>query len=166
MREVGGGTGTPRRAVVIGSGVAGLTAARAIADRGARVTLVERDRLPEAPVHRAGVPQGRHTHVLLEGGQRALERLLPGAVGELLERGAPRVGMPEDVLQWQSDGWYRRTAATAHLLTPSRPLLESVVRRRVLAGGRVETVEGTEVVGLTGDAERVTGVVVRARGSG
>ncbi|MBB0242882.1 FAD-dependent oxidoreductase [Streptomyces alkaliphilus] len=165
MREVGGGTGTPRRAVVIGSGVAGLTAARAIADRGARVTLVERDRLPKAPVHRAGVPQGRHTHVLLEGGQRALERLLPGAVGELLDRGAPRVGMPEDVLQWQSDGWYRRTAATAHLLTPSRPLLESVVRRRVLAGGRVETVEGTEAVGLTGDAERVTGVVVRERGS-
>ncbi|MCE7079637.1 FAD-dependent oxidoreductase [Streptomyces sp. ST2-7A] len=166
MRGAGGTTDAPRHAVVIGGGVAGLLTARVIAERGARVTIVERDRLPAEPAQRPGVPQGRHTHVLLEGGQRALERLLPGAVGELLDRGAPRLGMPEDMLQWQAGGWYRRTAATAHVLTPSRPILESVVRERVLAGGRVVTLEGNEVVGLVGDADRVTGVVVRERGAG
>ncbi|MGW2262612.1 FAD-dependent oxidoreductase [Streptomyces sp. NPDC004749] len=155
-----------RHALVVGGGPAALLTARVLASHADRVTLVERDRLPDGPEPRAGVPQSRHNHVLLEGGQRALEKLLPGIVGELREHGAPRVGMPDDLVQWQDHHFYRRTPATAHLLTGSRPLLEWLVRRRVLADPRITVVEGTEVVGLVGDAARVRGVRVRERGAG
>ncbi|WP_461030096.1 NAD(P)/FAD-dependent oxidoreductase, partial [Streptomyces sparsus] len=153
-----------RHAVVVGGSLAGLLAAQVLADHCDRVTVVERDRLPDGPGTRPGVPQGRHTHVLLEGGQRPLESLLPGLVAELRDHGAPRVGMPGDMVQWQSGHWFRRTPATQHLLTPSRALLEWLVRRRVLANPRIDTVPGTEAVGLVGDAARVEGVVLRERG--
>ncbi|MFJ1747660.1 NAD(P)/FAD-dependent oxidoreductase [Streptomyces sp. NPDC088116] len=154
-----------RHAVVIGGSIAALLAARALSTHAGRVTVVERDRFPDGPVTRAGVPQSHHIHVLLEGGQKALEELLPGAVAELREHGAPRVGMPRDMVQWQNRRFYRRTAATAHLLTGSRPLLEWLVRRRVLADPRITAVDGTEVVGLLGDSRRVRGVRLRERGA-
>lgn len=154
-----------RHAVVIGGSVAALLTAHVLSAHADRVTVVERDRLPEGPEPRAGVPQSRHTHVLLEGGQRALDELLPGIVAELREHGAPRVGLPSDIVQWQARRYYRRTGATAHLLTGTRPLLEWLVRRRVLAESRITVLEGTEVVGLLGDSARVRGVRVRRRGS-
>ncbi|MFD8970176.1 FAD-dependent oxidoreductase [Streptomyces sp. NPDC059568] len=154
-----------RHAVIIGGSVAALLTAHVLSAYADQVTIVERDRLPEGPEPRAGVPQSRHTHVLLEGGQRALDELLPGIVAELREHGAPRVGLPSDLVQWQSHRYYRRTAATAHLLTGTRPLLEWLVRRRVLAERRITVLEGTEVVGLLGDSHRVRGVQVRKRGA-
>nr|WSZ94438.1 FAD-dependent monooxygenase [Streptomyces sp. NBC_00857] len=154
-----------RHAVVIGGSIAALLAARALSAHAERVTVVERDRFPDGPEPRAGVPQSHHTHVLLEGGQEPLEELLPGVVAELREHGAPRVGMPSDIVQWQDQRFYRRTTATAHLLTGSRPLLEWLVRRRVLADPRITAVDGTEVVGLLGDSTRVRGVRLRERGA-
>ncbi|WP_443076396.1 monooxygenase [Streptomyces sp. NBC_01716] len=160
-------TGGPaRHAVVIGGSIAGLLAAHVLAAHADRVTIVERDRFPDGARPRSGVPQGSHTHVLLGGGQLALDTLLPGVVAELREHGAPRVGMPRDMVQWQAGAWYRRTPSTDHLLTPTRPLLEWVVRRRVLADPRISTVERTEVVGLLGNAYRTTGVLLRERGAG
>ncbi|MFG3496603.1 NAD(P)/FAD-dependent oxidoreductase [Streptomyces sp. NPDC047928] len=161
------GTGhRARHAVVIGGSIAGLLAARVLAEHAEHVTVVERDRYPDEPESRPGVPQGRHIHVLLEGGRPALELLLPGIVEELRRQGAPVVGMPDDLVQWQDHRWYRRTPASTHLFTASRPLLEHLVRRRVLADPRVEVLQGTEAVGLAGDATRVAGVLVRERGAG
>jgi 2-polyprenyl-6-methoxyphenol hydroxylase-like FAD-dependent oxidoreductase len=44
-------------AVVIGAGIAGLVTARVLTDHFDRVTLLERDNLPEGPEFRVGVPQ-------------------------------------------------------------------------------------------------------------
>lgn len=44
-------------AVVIGASIAGLLAARALRERYARVTVIDRDTLPDAPAARKGVPQ-------------------------------------------------------------------------------------------------------------
>jgi flavin-dependent dehydrogenase len=60
-----------RQAIVIGAGLAGLGAAKALADHFDRVIVVERDALPEKPEHRPGTPQSRHVHGLLVSGQRA-----------------------------------------------------------------------------------------------
>lgn len=154
-----------RHAVVVGGSVAGLLTAQVLTDHADRVTVIERDRYPDGPEPRAGVPQSRHIHVLLEGGARALDELLPGVVAELCEHGAPRVGMPHDLVHWQAGRFYRRTAATVDLLTGSRPLLEWLIRRRVLANPRITVRSGTQAVGLLGDAVRVRGVRLRERGA-
>ncbi|MGW4160105.1 FAD-dependent oxidoreductase [Streptomyces sp. NPDC004788] len=155
-----------RHAVVIGGSLAGLLAARVLSEHAERVTVVERDRYPEGPEARPGVPQGRHLHVLIEGGQRALDKLLPGFVAELHALGAPKVGMPEDMVQWQDGQWFARTAATAHFYSGPRNQLEWLVRKRVFADPRIERIEGTEVIGLVGDSARVRGVTLRERGAG
>lgn len=104
--------------------------------------------------------------MLVAGGQRALDELLPGFMDELSGLGAPKVGVPEDMIQWQNGQWFRRTPATAHFYSGPRPQLEWLVRQRVLADPRVELIEGTETVGLTGDSSRVRGVRLRERGAG
>ena len=84
-----------RHAVVVGAGMAGLPAARALADFFEQVTVVERDTLPPAATHRTGTPQSRHVHALLGGGQRALGELFPGFEQDLAAAGAVplRVGL-------------------------------------------------------------------------
>lgn len=44
-------------AIVIGASMAGLLSARMLSDRFHRVTLIDRDELPETPANRQGVPQ-------------------------------------------------------------------------------------------------------------
>src|SRR5438046_10287657 len=96
-------------AVVVGGGMAGLVAARVLADHFDRVTVVERDRLPAGPEFRAGVPQSRHLHVLLVRGNQLLEGLFPGLTAALRDAGALTVRWPAD-LPWLSSGEIGRAA--------------------------------------------------------
>ncbi|MEU1786085.1 hydroxylase [Streptomyces sparsogenes] len=159
-------------AVVMGGGLAGTLAVAALLGHVDTVTVVERDRYPERPAFRKGVPQGRHLHVFLSGGQRALERLFPGIVAELEAAGAHRMEAPRDVLTRSLNGWHRRLHEGRHtVMSCTRPLLDATVRARVLAeaagsGTRVEVLQASEAVGLLGDAERVTGVRTRSRDAG
>ncbi|WP_435876909.1 FAD-dependent oxidoreductase [Streptomyces acidicola] len=155
-----------RHAVVVGGSIAGLLAAHVLTEHADRVTVVERDRYPEGIGPRPGAPQSRHPHALIEGGQRALDALLPGFTDELRAAGAPRVGIPADMVQWQVGRWFRRGPASTYVFTGSRLQIEELVRRRVLANPAVTTLESTDVVGLLGDASRVRGVLVRERGDG
>ena len=79
------------RAVVLGASMGGLLAARALADCYDTVTVVERDTLPDTPVNRRGVPQGRHLHGLLGRGAQILEQFFPGFLDELAAVGVPVV---------------------------------------------------------------------------
>ncbi|MEU8542438.1 monooxygenase [Streptomyces sp. NPDC048717] len=155
-----------RHAVVVGGSLAGLLAARVLSEHAERVTVVERDRFPEGPDARPGVPQGRHLHVLIEGGQRAFDELLPGFVDELSALGAPRLGSPEDMVQWQDGQWVPRTEPMVHFYAGPRAQLDWLTRKRVFADPRIERVEGAEVTGLIGDSRRVRGVLLRERGAG
>ncbi|MFF7259192.1 FAD-dependent oxidoreductase [Streptomyces sp. NPDC008159] len=151
---------TGRRAVVVGAGLAGLLAAAALRDH-AEVTVVERDALPDGPEARKGVPQARHAHLLWSGGARAMEELLPGVTEAWLAAGARRIPLPTGLVSLSAQGWVRRWPEMEFMIACSRDLLESVVRARLLAGPRVTVLERTEILGLTGDASRVTGVRVR-----
>ena len=86
-----------QHALVIGSGMAGLFAARILADQFERVTIIERDRLPDSPDFRAGVPQGRHVHGLLLRGLQILEEFFPGVSAELEAAGAQRIDWIKDL---------------------------------------------------------------------
>ncbi|MFD8349025.1 NAD(P)/FAD-dependent oxidoreductase [Streptomyces coelicoflavus] len=157
----------PRRptAVVIGAGATGLLAAAALADF-ADVTVVERDRLPEGPEPRRGVPQARHAHLVWSGGVRAFDDLLPGLTGEIVADGGRLVHIMGDMVsRAPNEVWFRRFTATHHRnLVCSRDLLDSVLRHRVLADARVMLRQETTVLRLEGDAAAVTGVRVRAGG--
>ena len=60
-------------AVVVGARMAGLPAARTLADYFEQVVVLERDTLPFVASHRTGIPQGRHrTRSSLEGSARSV----------------------------------------------------------------------------------------------
>ncbi|MEU9992970.1 NAD(P)-binding protein [Streptomyces sp. NPDC048045] len=77
------------RALVVGAGIAGLLAARVLADSFSRVEILEQDSLPPEPRRRPGVPQGHHVHGLTARGAEVTERLFPGLRDELTDAGAP-----------------------------------------------------------------------------
>jgi flavin-dependent dehydrogenase len=58
------------RAVVLGASMAGLLAARVLAESYQQVIVIDRDQLPETARHRRGVPQGRHIHALAAGANK------------------------------------------------------------------------------------------------
>ncbi|MGW0846513.1 FAD-dependent monooxygenase [Streptomyces sp. NPDC002787] len=150
----------PQRAVVVGAGLAGLLAAAALRDH-AEVTVVDRDALPEGPEPRKGVPQARHAHLLWSGGARAMEELLPGVTEAWLAAGARRIPLPTGLVSMSPQGWLRRWPEMQFMIACSRDLLESVVRAHLLAGPRVTVLDRAEILGLEGDASRVTGIRVR-----
>ncbi|MEV5958615.1 FAD-dependent monooxygenase [Streptomyces sp. NPDC051987] len=155
-----------RAAVVLGGSHTGMLAAGALAGLADRIVVVERDELPETPAPRRGLPQARHAHMLWSGGVRAMEEVLPGVTAALLEAGARRAPVTTDMVALSAHGWFRRWPESHHVLLAGRDLLDATVRARVLADGRVEVAQGTEVLGLTGDAGAVTGVRVRGRDGG
>lgn len=147
-------------AVVLGGGLAGMLAAAVLAEH-ADVTVIEGDRFPDEPDVRRGLPQGHHNHMFMSGGVRALDELLPGTSDALYAAGAKRRGMPADLLTLSAQGWYRRHRdGDSHVLLCSRALLDHTLRLRVLERGGITLLQGTKVTGLTGSADRVTGVRV------
>jgi len=156
------------RAVVLGASIAGLLAARVLADAYAQVTVIDRDDLPPAAAHRRGVPHGRHVHALLARGQQVLEELFPGFTAHLVDLGIPAGDMLANA-RWYLSGHRLRQAHTGLVaLSASRPVLEGQVRARVRALPNVTLVDRCDVAGLatTHDRRRVTGVrVVHRAGS-
>ena len=81
---------------VVGASMGGLLAARVLADSYRRVTIVERDPLPESGSARKGVPQGRHAHGLLPSGAQILDELFPGLLAGLAPDGVPVLRHPRE----------------------------------------------------------------------
>ncbi|WP_049716889.1 NAD(P)/FAD-dependent oxidoreductase [Streptomyces caatingaensis] len=154
-------------AVVIGSGLAGLTAAQALVDHMDRVTVVERDRLPRGPGRRRGVPQARHVHHLMPPGLQGLEQLFPGITRELHAAGMVDVRVPRDTLLLGPGGWIPRFEGDLAMTTGSRDVLDAVVRDRLRADPKVTFLQEHEAVGLrAGRHDTVTGLWVRGRDRG
>src|SRR5215469_6478809 len=76
-----------KRAIVVGAGLGGLSAARVLSDYFDEVVILDRDDLPDNVISRPGVPQGKQPHGLLGGGLKALENLFPGFSNHLIRAG-------------------------------------------------------------------------------
>jgi len=158
-------------AVVLGASMAGLLAARALAEYFENVTVVERDVLPGDASNRRGVPQGRHLHGLLARGSQALEEMFPGVLDELIRDGARFVdGHDLSTLHHILNGHLIAQEGAAPSFTTyasSRPFLEFHVRRRVQETPNVTMLENHDVANLasTPDHDRITGVATVDRGS-
>ena len=153
------------RVVVIGSSAAGLFAAAAAVAAGADVILVERDALDDTVGGRPGVPQGRQPHVLLYRGLLAAEELLPGFREDLLAAGA--VVFDTGDLAWLGElGWSPLGVPAYPVYSTTRPLLEALLRRRVLALPGVSLRDGCSVTTLDQDADGWAVTVTVGTGSG
>ena len=79
-------------ACVLGGSIAGLLAARVLADHARAVLIIERDVVNTEGRSRAGGPQDRHGHALVPGGRAQIERWLPGITREAQDLGGVLVG--------------------------------------------------------------------------
>lgn len=160
---------TRKKALVIGASMAGLLTARVLADHFEQVILLERDTFPDPGENRKGVPQGKHTHVLLERGRQIMESYLPGLTEELTQLGAAHITDVSQKIGWHHSGDYHRHGHSGISgVGVSRPTLEAAVRDRVLALPNVQARENCNVSGLvtTDDRSRVTGVRMVDRQAG
>lgn len=157
--------GNDSHALVIGSGIAGLLAARVLLNHFEHVTVVERDSLPEQPQPRPGVPQAVQSHGILVRGQRILEQLFPGLDAQLIAAGAISVDWSADVLYFSSMGIAPSCPSDLITSACSRNLLEWTIRRRLTAYNRLQFLEATQVKKLlmNESQSRVIGVRLRDR---
>ncbi len=149
------------RAVVLGGSVAGVLAARVLADHYGKVTVVDRDMFPEPGLRRRGTPQDRHIHALQTLGKRGIEQLFPGVTEELVVDGAVTGELGRDSTMCFSGHRLRPVDAGLDLLAASRPLLEGHLRARLGQLPNVTFLEGHGAHGLVLDA--ADGCVVGVR---
>lgn len=142
--------------------MAGMLAARVLADHFTRVTVVERDTLADSPSPRTGVPQARHTHLLLLKGLQILETLFPGLEEELVADGAVVSDLYADARILTPYGWMPQFRSGLRNVAMTRDFLEWHVRRRLLATPGVGVCAETTVTDFeaTPDRRRITGVQV------
>lgn len=151
--------GTNRHAVVLGGGIAGLLAARALTNHFDRVTIIEKGDLARDLAPRKTAPQGAHVHGLLSRGREIMEHLFPGVTAELVAGGATLAGIND--VRIYILGWRKTHDGDDKILAMTRPFLELILANRVRALNSVTIQENAEAIGLAGTTARVTGVVVR-----
>lgn len=149
-----------RHAIVIGGGIAGLLAARVLTDYFDKVTIIERDRFPEQPAPRAGVPQSYQLHGLLSQGKQIIEQLFPGLSDELTLHGSSTIDVGRDTRLLLPGGWTPQFTSQITTYNCSRILLENLMRQRLKSYSRLEFKEASIVTGLLSDTSNtaITGV--------
>ncbi|ODT20654.1 MAG: hypothetical protein ABS35_19270 [Kaistia sp. SCN 65-12] len=151
------------KAVIAGAGIAGLAAAAAVAPYFEQVTIFDKDTLPEGPLPRKGVAQDLQVHILLKGGELALEALMPGTRAALLAAGAVEVRQAEDVSVWERDAWHACRDLGHSQLMMSRPAYEHALRRHILTLDNVTIRDRAPIDALPAEGSDLT-VVATGRG--
>ncbi|HKY55188.1 MAG TPA: FAD-dependent monooxygenase [Anaerolineales bacterium] len=148
------------KVIILGASIAGLWTARALADHFEEVLVLERDHLPVSAEFRPGAPQARQFHTLLLAGLQHMQAWFPGLDEEMISAGAVPFDLIGDIRVRIGNHWLPQFPYGQKLLSCSRLLLESSIRRRLRQNPRVHIMEGAEVIGLQGDDDnrRVTGV--------
>jgi len=151
-----------QRAVVVGAGLGGLSAARVLADYFDEVIILDRDELPDDVAPRPGVPQGKHPHALLGGGLKALENLFPGFGHELMRAGAEPMKPGFDTLyEIPGQDVWPRIKLSWPTYSMSRPLIECTLRRQVERIGNITVRRGCRVLGIVSEARVLAATGIR-----
>lgn len=152
--------------VVIGGSVAGMATALALGRTGHRVTLIERDPLPEVAdpdaafaTERRGTPQSHQTHGFLARMTKVLRERFPDVYDSLIASGIETIS--------PFDTWEDRDPTDDELaiLIMRRTTFEWVLRRAVRAEPGVSVRSGVGVEGLlssegVGGLPQVVGVTL------
>jgi 2-polyprenyl-6-methoxyphenol hydroxylase-like FAD-dependent oxidoreductase len=155
-----------RRAVVVGAGLGGLSAARVLADYFAEVIILDRDDLPDDTTPRPGVPQGKHPHGLLGAGLKALENLFPGFGNELMRAGAEPMEPGFDMLyEVPGQEVWPRIKLSWPTYAMSRPLIERTLRQQVERIGNITVRGGCRVLNVVSEPHALAATGIRYEGS-
>jgi 2-polyprenyl-6-methoxyphenol hydroxylase-like FAD-dependent oxidoreductase len=169
-----------RHVVVIGGSIAGLATSLALARRGHRVTVFEKDAapLPATPEeafrtwHRRGSPQVLQSHAFLGRMHNLIRDREPELLRELLDAGAEQLTFRKQALQYFDAPEFEPEDDDIVLLACRRVTFEWVLRKHILETGLVEFRDGIGVEGLVAEPDaatgspRVTGVALRSAGPG
>lgn len=156
-----------QHAIVLGASMGGLFAARVLSEHFGQVTVLDRDQLPSEPSPRRGVPQSNHGHTIWTGGSEIIRELFPGLLDELVAAGTPTIDDDYSEMYFVLNGQHINTAGmnpahAATLYTPSRGLLEHLVRRAVAKESNVDIQDRITVNGLLTEDGNVVGVTTDA----
>jgi len=162
-----------KHAVVIGSGIGGLCAAKVLSNHFKQVTLIDRDSIDlTAPIARQGVPQSKQLHGLLAKGCCTVDGLFPGMSEEWKVNGAVEVDMIKDfelkingITLPQSERM--KEGRTLYSIAMTRAFNEFHLRQRLLKDcPNVQLLTRTTVMGLLydKDSHKVTGVKIKRKG--
>ena len=155
------------RAVVVGGSLAGMLAARAVAPHFDEVLVLERAALGATAEPRMSAPQTFHLHVLLKGGENAMEELVPGFRDAIEASGSVKIHPGRDFHSASELGVARKFETEMRVHGQSRWLLEHCLRERALALTSNLTLRtGVTVRGLEYDAEghELRGLVIEVDG--
>ncbi|MDA2208841.1 FAD-dependent oxidoreductase [Bacillus cereus] len=151
------------KAIVIGGSMAGKFAAKALSTSFKEVIIIEAGERWDGKSSRKRVPQSNHPHVLLKGGENAIEELFPNITNELIEAGSIINNFTRD-LKWHQFGlWKQSFIGEVHMIQQSRPLLEWHIQKRIHQISNITIKYETLVKGLLVDAKlnKVCGVKVK-----
>lgn len=150
-------------AVVVGASLAGLTTARVLTDAFEQVTVIEQDPLPDEPVARKGVPQGRHVHLLLEAGRATLEDLFPGYGEDLVSASGLVIDGLSDIVHYEEGDYLADGPVQMPIHFATRPLFEQILHRHVAQIEPITLRSGCQFVDFVADenARTIQGVVFR-----
>ena len=151
------------KAIVIGGSMAGKFAAKALSTSFKEVIIIEAGERWDGKSSRKRVPQSNHPHVLLKGGENAIEELFPNITNELIEAGSIVNNFTRD-LKWHQFGlWKQPFIGEVHMIQQSRPLLEWHIQKRIHQISNITIKYETLVKGLLVDEKlnKVCGVKVK-----
>ena len=140
-------------ALVIGGSIAGMATAKALRAHYDKVIILEKDDVHRRREGRPGAAQGWHLHHLLIAGQRALDKVFPGVIDDMVEAGAFRVDMGEQYRLQLAGSWKKAAHGGVEIICAGRPIMEWAVRRRIDSEEGIEYRYGHEVVDLVLDTE-------------
>ncbi len=127
-----------QRAVVVGASIIGLLSARVLSDYFTEVLVLDKDDIKDDTTDggslfpsRKAVPQGNHIHILLSGGSRIICDLFPGIDRDFVAAGARDIDFARDIRWYLNGRWFPREEIGLRTFIQTRPLLETVLRRRV-----------------------------------
>ncbi|MGQ8825533.1 glutamate synthase [Bacillus wiedmannii] len=142
------------KAIVIGGSIAGKLAAKALSSTFKEVIIIEAGERWDGKSSRKRVPQSNHPHVLLKGGEKAIEELFPTITNELIETGSIVNNFTRDIKWHQFGLWKQQFIGKVHMIQQSRFLLEWHIQKRIDDISNVTTKYGTSVEGLLIDGKR------------
>ena len=147
-------------ALVLGSGISGLLAARVLSAHFERVVLLDKRAYDERTgTFERGVPQSDHLHVLLKRGQQIIDGLFPGVLAELAAAGGPTNDWGSTTFWVNPFGVHPLHETDIRTVQFSRNALDRALLSRLLTSDNV-SVRSAQVTALLGSKElgRVTGV--------